>query len=408
MITLGGTTSNGIGFTPDGSLAYVARTAGLDVIDTALDEIDPVLTAALPALPPPSSFGNPNEPSITSDGCRLYSSIQANIFIYDFCDETTPDIDLVFISLGGGCCPDLALTPDEKRLYAGMSFSGDTGEVRVIDTDPSSPTFHTVVGTVTGIPSVNSIDIGPENQPPVSLCQNISVSADSNCLSPSFSIDARSFDPDGNPITLAQTPQPVAKGDTEVTLTVTDSHGAVASCAATVTVTDDSAPSTIVTNSLVEVVQDGPLTTVDVVSLSGFIAFDNCDPNLTIDVNPSGPYAPGDNTVTISSTDDDGNVQNDGVTVRVLTAQDVSQNTIDEVEDLVSTGSVNGGQGNSLTRKLEAAIAKLNQGNTNAGCNQLQAFINQVNDLVATGELSAQEGQTLIDLANDARSAAGC
>lgn len=74
------------------------------------------------------------------------------------------------------------------------------------------------------------------NQPPVALCQNVTVSAGTNCMA-SASIDNGSFDPDGDPITLSQSPAgPYVQGNTTVTLTVTDNHGASSQCLGTVTV----------------------------------------------------------------------------------------------------------------------------------------------------------------------------
>jgi PKD repeat protein len=57
------------------------------------------------------------------------------------------------------------------------------------------------------------------------------------------SVDDGSFDPDGDNITLEQTPLgPYDLGNTEVTLTVTDNNGASGTCNATVTVVDEEAP----------------------------------------------------------------------------------------------------------------------------------------------------------------------
>jgi hypothetical protein len=56
-------------------------------------------------------------------------------------------------------------------------------------------------------------------------------------------VDNGSNDPDGDAITLSQSPAgPYGLGDTLVTLTVTDNNGATDSCMATVTVTDEVQP----------------------------------------------------------------------------------------------------------------------------------------------------------------------
>ena len=82
----------------------------------------------------------------------------------------------------------------------------------------------------------------------------------------------------------------------------------------------------------------------------------------------------------------------------LLSAQEQIDILIGEVE---AAESLNNGQANALTSKLEAAKQNLDQGNTTAAINQLQAFINQVNDFINSGVLTAAEGQPLIDSAND-------
>jgi hypothetical protein len=84
--------------------------------------------------------------------------------------------------------------------------------------------------------------IVPPNQPPVALCQDVTVSADAACVADA-SIDDGSFDPDGGPVTLTQDPPPpYPLGDTLVELTVEDDQMATATCEGTVTVVDDSPP----------------------------------------------------------------------------------------------------------------------------------------------------------------------
>lgn len=81
------------------------------------------------------------------------------------------------------------------------------------------------------------------NQAPVAQCTDVGVEASEvDCLADA-DIDDGSFDPDGDPIVLAQSPPgPYGLGDTAVTLTVTDDGGLFDECSATVTVTDVSAP----------------------------------------------------------------------------------------------------------------------------------------------------------------------
>jgi len=80
------------------------------------------------------------------------------------------------------------------------------------------------------------------NQSPVATCHNVTVSAGANCQAQA-SIDNHSSDPDGDQITIAQSPAgPYSLGTTSVILTVTDSQGASSQCTASVTVVDTQKP----------------------------------------------------------------------------------------------------------------------------------------------------------------------
>ena len=102
-------------------------------------------------------------------------------------------------------------------------------------------TFHTICGQVN---SLSRFVIAQQiNNPPAALCQNVTVSAGSRCKA-SASIDKSSYDPDGDSITYSQSPAgPYPRGNTLVTLTVTDSKGASRQCTGVVTVTDNTPPS---------------------------------------------------------------------------------------------------------------------------------------------------------------------
>ena len=80
------------------------------------------------------------------------------------------------------------------------------------------------------------------NQAPVAVCQNVVVAAGPGC-SANASVDAGSYDPDGDAIAVTQDPPgPYSLGVHNVTLTATDPLDASSSCNATVTVVDQTGP----------------------------------------------------------------------------------------------------------------------------------------------------------------------
>jgi hypothetical protein len=82
------------------------------------------------------------------------------------------------------------------------------------------------------------------------------------------------------------------------------------------------------------------------------------------------------------------------------TAQEAVELLMD-VEALLEAGTLTQDQADGLIDKLEAAIASLDRDHTRPACNQLQSFINQVNAFILANILSPEEGQALIDAAED-------
>jgi len=156
-----------------------------------------------------------------------------------------------------------------------------------------------------------------KNQPPEAICKDVTVNTAPGTCSANASVDNGSFDPDGDPITLVRAPPgPYNKGNTSVTLTVTDDSGASDSCTATVTVVDNEKPSISCPAS----------QTVECTSPSGATASyspptvsDNCTGAITTGCSPtSGSSFPlGTTSVTCSATDSSGNTNtcSTGVTV---------------------------------------------------------------------------------------------
>lgn len=85
--------------------------------------------------------------------------------------------------------------------------------------------------------------------------------------------------------------------------------------------------------------------------------------------------------------------------VTVLSSQQQVSNLTAAVQAITVPSS---GVTNSLQSSLNTALAKLQQGNTNAGVNTLNAFISKVQGYIQAGTISAATGQALIDAANAA------
>ncbi|MFC1794153.1 cadherin-like domain-containing protein [Planctomycetota bacterium] len=96
------------------------------------------------------------------------------------------------------------------------------------------------------------------------------------------------------------------------------------------------------------------------------------------------------------------------ITVIEVPPGEESKDLSDKVTDLVDTGALNDGQGNSLTSKLDKIVEKLEKGRVNVVCNLLQAFINEVNSLISEGVLLPGEGQPLIEKAKNIMAELGC
>jgi CSLREA domain-containing protein len=105
--------------------------------------------------------------------------------------------------------------------------------------------------------------------------------------------------------------------------------------------------------------------------------------------------------------DKDGGFIDYTVEITVLTPREGIEGLIEKVGDLVAQGVLNGGQGNALIAKLEAAIRQIDRGNVQTAINQLEAFVNQVNALMYADILPPAEGQPLIDAANEIIAALG-
>lgn len=76
---------------------------------------------------------------------------------------------------------------------------------------------------------------------------------------------------------------------------------------------------------------------------------------------------------------------------------------IGQLTDGVADTSLNRGQSNALTVKLDQVLKKVEQGQTNAALGALGAFTNQVNAFARTGKLTAEEAAALLQTAEKIR-----
>jgi hypothetical protein len=136
----------------------------------------------------------------------------------------------------------VTLTASAPGFAGVLSGNPSTGVITVLNGNP--PGTYTVTVTATdncGAQSTTTF-ILTVNSPPVAKCKNVTVEAGPNCMA-AASINDGSFDPDGNPVTITQTPPgPYPIGQTMVTLTITDGFGTSSSCVGTVTVVDTTPP----------------------------------------------------------------------------------------------------------------------------------------------------------------------
>ncbi len=191
-----------------------------------------------------------------------------------------PDTSLTYALFAGDDCSDSILIPDMRIITEYEVCGGDT------------PQYFTIKVTV------------DDTESPVALCQDVELYADENCASEA-SIDAGSYDPEGQEITLDQVPAgPYALGETLVTLIVTDTDGLSDSCEGLVTVVDTTSPVVICPDAITV---DNALGECGAVVSFEVSATDNC--SLDVVVAPeSGSFFPiGTTTVSVTATDGSGN-----------------------------------------------------------------------------------------------------
>lgn len=346
-----GRTPEGVAITPDGAFAYVTNNSdnNVSVIDTSANTV--IATVPAGRLPGPVA--------VSPDGTAAYvgvfvspgvggvsvidtatntviASVQvgnqpfgmvftpngAFAYVANFVGSSVSVIDtatttvVATISSGSARTPAAAATtPDGAFVY---TANFNSNNVSVIDT-----ATNTIVTLIPGLSGPGGIAI-PQNQnrAPTASCQDVTVAAGPSCTA-TASVDNGSFDPDGDMLTLGQTPPaPYSLGATSVTLTATDPFGASGQCTATVTVVDSTTPMITCPPDITARgnIPNSPFANVDPGTPT---ATDNCSgPTVTgtrSDGRPlNAPYPFGTTTITQTATDEGGNQASCQQTITVV------------------------------------------------------------------------------------------
>jgi hypothetical protein len=206
-------------------------------------------------------------------------------------------------------------------MHAGLNILGATNASYTFVVQSNSGGAYAVRVTNVFGAAVSSNAVLTVNHPPVALCLNPIIPATSNCTAYA-SVDMGSYDPDGDPITVLQSPPgPYFLGPNPVVLTVTDSMGASVSCAAIIVVRDVTPPSVFYSTNITvtnDINQCGA-----VVNYPLPVASDDCSEVTVPSCSPpSGSFFPmGASLVQCQVFDLAGNVTNFTFAITVLDTQ---------------------------------------------------------------------------------------
>jgi hypothetical protein len=209
------------------------------------------------------------------DGTRVYTRDNGG-----FVEAFDYDVDTASI----GDAPVYSIAISDTPTFYGMDQLDvhPNGDILYVSQPGAVKAFlaadGSFLGSVTGPNLFNATGVcltrAVLNEAPVALCSDVVVEADATCQA-AASIDAGSFDPDGDPIVLSQTPPgPYPLGDTLVSLAVTDDGGASATCEAFISVIDATAPAVECHAPATIIPPDAPISFTAT-------AADNCGPAST-------------------------------------------------------------------------------------------------------------------------------
>ena len=208
--------------------------------------------------------------------------------------------------------------------FSGGRVGGTTGRGGDGDSYVSSNATQSSItpGGSTGSPANGSATYQfTLNSPPTVTCKNHGVALDANGQASIVASDvtASASDPEGGALQSSVSPSTFNcsnVGSNSVTLTVTDDTGQTASCTATVTVSDNADPTAITKNISVQLDASGKASITPAMINDG--SFDNCSiRSYALDIDAFDCTNVGDNTVTLTVVDVNGNTSSKTAVVTV-------------------------------------------------------------------------------------------
>ncbi|MAO48253.1 MAG: hypothetical protein CL527_05990 [Aequorivita sp.] len=296
-------------------LLDAAGNASITAADVDNGSTDNCAVASLSVSP--SSFTcadvGPNTVTLTvtdtngnSSTCTSTVTVQDSTAPTAVCQDTTIALDAsgnatitaVDIDNGSMDVCGIASLSVSPTAFTCSDIGPNTVTLTVTDVNGNSSTCTSIV-TITD-------PLSACNQPPVAVCQPVTVNADGSCQGNAVAsdFDGGSSDPDGDPLTFTVSPVgPYPLGITNVTLTVSDGM-LTDTCTTTITVVDTTPP---VISCPANITQDNDLGICGaVVTYTAPVGTDNCSGATTVQTAglPSGATFPvGTTTNTFVVTD---------------------------------------------------------------------------------------------------------
>ena len=274
-----------------------------------------VVVRAEPGEPDPSCFTG--EAAINIEQIPVSQEVESGSNAnFTITVTNSGEVDLSGVVVTDVLAPNCDNTIGDLAVGDSVSYGCTATDV----TESFANTAEVVGSPVDGQPDVTDTDtvtvtVINVNNPPVAQCRVANVPADASCQA-NAAIDNGSFDPDGDPLTLAQSPLgPYGLRSTTVTLTAEDDKGLLDSCEASVTVVDQTPPVLSCPSS--EVAECAGSETAVTFNVTGV---DNCSSSPSIGCDPAlGSLFPLGITMDIcTATDESGNQSECQFTVEVV------------------------------------------------------------------------------------------